>query len=263
MAIDFHPISDIRLDAQRIDRPDIDFVVAAMFTASVRDRADRLKASLESTILNYVLYQVPSVHRSISANGSDDIALCKPNFIHRILEEMRRSVLYLDADTVIYNWYADPATDRYKPLRAEYDGVETNNRFYKFSLAVDMFDPNQLVCSGAVQYYANTAGARNLLRSWLAAIHRYPDVADDESLDATFNFPTTAPVTTAWLEKEYCRYPWWIHIRPVIDHPDGPAAVDHSRSARSSFWSARSSFPWVRSIPSSGSETTDCSRSGV
>jgi hypothetical protein len=160
------------------------------------------------------------VHRSISAKGSDDIAFCKPIFIHRILEEMRRPVLYLDADTVvrefpsrilefarsgtdfaIYNWFADPATDRYEPVRAEYNGVETNNRFYKFSPGVDMFDPNQLVCSGAVQYYANTAGARNLLRSWLAAIHRYPDVVDDESLDVTFNFPATAPVTTAWLEK--------------------------------------------------------------
>jgi hypothetical protein len=121
-----------------------------------------------------------------------------------------------------------------------------------------MFDPNQLVCSGAVQYYANTAGARNLLRSWLAAIHRYPDVADDESLDATFNFPTTAPVTTAWLEKEYCRYPWWIHIRPVIDHPDGPAAVDHSRSFVKRVGQDRIDAARLRSRPSKGPFPRDC-----
>ena len=74
MAMDFRPMPDTRVHAQRMVRPDVDFVVAAMFTANVRDRADRLRASLEKAGLNYALYEVPSVHRSISTKGGDDIA---------------------------------------------------------------------------------------------------------------------------------------------------------------------------------------------
>ena len=148
MANEFCPMPEARLYAQRIDRPDVDFVVAAMFTGNIRDRADRLNASLEKVGLNYMLYHVPSVHRSISTKGGDDIAFCKPNFIHHVMQELQRPILYLDADIVvrefpakivevarghtnfaIYNWFADPASDRYELVGVPINGVANKDRF--------------------------------------------------------------------------------------------------------------------------------------
>ena len=278
MAAEFRPMPDVRPYARRIDRPDVDFVVAAMFTFDVGDRADRLKASLERTGLNYALYRVPSVHRSISTKGGGDIAFSKPNFIHHVMEEFRRPILYLDADLVvrefpsrileiarggsdfaIYNWFADPAADRYESVPIPIDGAETKNRFYKFSYGLDLFDPNQLLCSGAVQFYGNSEGARHLLVSWLGAIDRYPDVADDELLDYAFNFLVSAGrVDAAWLGKEHCRYSWWIHVRPVIDHPDLPAQAGPTRTFLHAAGRQRIDLTRVKSRPPQGPFPRDC-----
>lgn len=236
--------------ARRLDRPDAEFVVAAMFTEDIRHIAARLEASLELTNLNYALYQVPSIHRSISTKGNDDIAYCKPNFIHQVMMDLQRPVLYLDADVIvralptkilqvarsgadfaIYNWIADLANDAYVPVRVHVNGGQISNRFYQFSHSIDLYDPGQLICSGAVQYYNSTVGARHILACWLNAIEQYPNVADDELLDYTFNFLVAAERAKAtWLDKAHCRYPWWIHVRPIIDHPEMPAAGSASRS---------------------------------
>jgi hypothetical protein len=278
MAIDFRPMPDARVHAQRMVRPDIDLIVAAMFTANVRDRAARLRASLETAGLNYALYEVPSVHRSISTKGGDDIAFCKPNFIHHVMQELQRPVLYLDADMVvrefpskileiarsgidlaIYNWFADPAADRYEPVRLPVDGVETKNRFYKFSYGLDLCDPGQLLCSGAVQYYGNSDGARHLLVSWLGAIERYPGVADDELLDYAFNFLVSpGRVNAAWLDKEHCRYSWWIHVRPIIDHPDSPAPAPPSRTFLHAAGRERIDIARLEPRPPQGPFPRDC-----
>jgi|SRR5271170_3720473 len=278
MAAQFRPLPEARLHAQRRDRTDVAFVVAAMFTPDMSTRVDRLKASLDTSNLDYALYQVPSVHRSISARGGDDTAFSKPNFIHHALEELRRPVLYLDADMVvrgfpskideiawsgtdfaIYNWFADPAADRYEAVRLPIDGMETWNRFYKFSYGLDLFDPCQLLCSGAVQFYNNSEGARRLLRSWLGAIEEYPGVADDEMLDHTFNFRIGGVrIKTNWLSKEYCRYSWWIHVRPIIDHPDVPAAAPPSRTFLHAAGRERVDVARLKSRPPRGPFPRDC-----
>jgi hypothetical protein len=214
-------------------------IVAAMFTANLMPFADRLRASLEQFDLPFVLREVPMVHRSISPRGSGDINYCKPAFIERMLNE-HGSVLYVDADVVFrappseilraakegvhfasYNWLADDATDAYLPIPM--------TQFYRFSHSVDSFDPSQLVVSGPVQFYSGKA--LPLLRAWLDTIRRFPNVTDDESLDYAFNFMIERDqMHTRWLGKEYCRYPWWPHIRPVIDHPEFPATADPRRT---------------------------------
>ena len=216
-----------------------------MFTKSVEAMASRLRASLEHWNLDYVLYEVPSIHRSISPKGSDDISFSKAHFIKHVLATEQKPVLYLDADTVvrefpafisdlattqtefaIYNWLADPVTDAYAPVTLSFGGKLTTNRFYRYSHSIDLYDPNQLICSGAVQFYANTAAVHSLLSSWLKNLNQYPGVADDELLDLSFNrIPLGERPRSTWLTKEYCRYAWWIYVRPVIDHPQFPAAA--------------------------------------
>ena len=152
-----------------------------------------------------MLYQVPTVHCSISIRGSNDITFCKPNFIEHVQNEQRAPVLYVDADTIFrepplkvqqateehvdfasYNWLADAANPAYMPVNVTFNGVPENNRFYRFSHAIDVIDPTQLIVSGAVQYY--TPDARPLLQAWLDTIDRFPNVDDDELLDYAYNF---------------------------------------------------------------------------
>jgi hypothetical protein len=80
--------------------PDAAFIVAAMFTPDYRHRAQRLAASLDSFGLAYALFEVPTVHRSISAKGEGDLTVSKPRFIRFALEQFAKPVLYVDADMV-------------------------------------------------------------------------------------------------------------------------------------------------------------------
>jgi hypothetical protein len=235
----FTPMGILEQDLS-IPRP---FLVAAMCTADYADRGRRLAASCKAVGVPYVIYEVPSVHRSISRRGTHDDAYAKSNFIRFLLDEYRRPILYVDADCVfasypslieriagvgsdfaIYNWLADEHTDCFVPVEMRTpSGDIDRRRFYRFSHAVDYFAPDQLICSGAVQFYADSAPARRLLERWWETIRRFPDAADDPCLDFAFNnFGLEAGVTPSWLPKAYARYAWWIYAKPVIDHPELP-----------------------------------------
>ena len=164
------------------------FVVASMFTPSHREMATRLAASLERFGLPFAVYEVQSVHRSISAAGEDDPAYTKANFISFVLDEFRAPVLYVDCDCVfralpkrihslvaeacdfaIYNWLADEHTDAFKPCiipNAPPPARSDRPRYFQFSHSVDWFCPDQLICSGAVQFFSGTTAARDLLATW-------------------------------------------------------------------------------------------------
>jgi hypothetical protein len=249
MHCDFRPFTGAKIYARALDRA-VPFVVASMFTGNLRDSADRLARSINNFALNFVIYEVPAIHRSISPVGSDDLAFCKPNFIHYLLNEYRTPILYVDADVVLrefpevilghalqkttfacYNWLAGDPTDAYRPVRVNVDGTVTKNRFYKFSHAIDYIDPTQLLVSGAVQYYAPDACP--LLRGWISTIGKFSAVDDDESLDYAYNFLVSKRgIRSAWLSKEYCRYLWWIYVKPIIDHPQFPAIQKTERAFR-------------------------------
>lgn len=207
------------------------FTVVSMFTPSHRPLAERLAASLDRTTLPYALYEVPSVHRSISAQGGGDIAFSKPRVIAWTLRN--GPVLHVDTDVIfrapptaippeadfaIYNWLADPGNDAWAPVRATPDEAP---RFWKFFFAFDAQSDSQLAASGAVQFWSPAAAP--LLAAWEDAIAAHPGVQDDHCLDFAFNITAPAPLRTAWLPKDHCRYGFWPYVKPVIDHPDFPA----------------------------------------
>ena len=209
---------------------------------------ERLADSCLTHSLPLALYEVPLVHRSIDPRGSEDMRYTKPNFIRFLLDRYRCPVLYLDVDCVIaerplriddllaarvdfaiFNWLAEEHTEAY--VRAENvrgEGLRPGTQFdrlYRFSHSIDWMCATQLLASGAVQWYASSPAAKELLMLWQSVIERSPRSADDKCLDFAFNhYPASGPaLTAAWLDKAYARYAWWIYQRPVIDHPEFPS----------------------------------------
>jgi hypothetical protein len=245
------------------------FVVVAMFTKDYRDYAERLADSLRALGLTFCLYPVPSVHRSISAKGTEDIAFCKPSFILRALDDFQRPVLYVDVDMVfasmpeivfrlaqsadfaVYNWLADPCTDGYL-------AVNGNRDLLRFVWSIDRYDPSQLFCSGGVQFYNDSASARSLLAQWRETIRRWPAAEDDGSLAYTYNFIAHRDgLNSVWLTKDYLRLPWWIYIKPVINHPESPCTsvpMTFETVART----ARYRIDRAKILPSQGPFPRDC-----
>ena len=70
---------------------------------NMKDLADRLALSLEHLGLGHSLYQVPSVHKSISIRCSDDLSFCKPHFIRSALDQFNQPVLYIETSTRFLN----------------------------------------------------------------------------------------------------------------------------------------------------------------
>jgi hypothetical protein len=225
------------------------FVVAGMFTASHAATADRLLASLRRLGLPHALFEVPTVHRSISPKGTPDPVYTKANFLAHVLALARRPVLYVDVDTVfrqppellprllaaghdfaITNWLGADPNDAWVPVHVgppPADGAKAAPRFFRFSHAIDLVDPEQLICSGAVQLWGVTPATDGLLAAWHQAILDHPGVADDQCLDFAFNNPSgewRAALRPSWLPRAYARYAFWLLDQPVIDHPDFPYA---------------------------------------
>lgn len=223
------------------------YVVGAMMTPGYGRFGERLAASCRMHALPLAMFEVPVVHRSISAAGVDDLRYTKANFIHFLLSRYKRPVLYVDVDCeivqqpvlmtdllnrqvdfAIFNWFAEEHTEAYVPAEIGADGSPGRacGRFYRFSHSIDVMSRTQLFCSGAVQWYNDSDAARYLLRAWQTVIERAPGRPDDKCLDLAFNnHPPQAPkLETAWLAKRYARYAWWIYERPVIDHREFPSS---------------------------------------
>jgi len=223
------------------------FVVAAMYTGSYAALAERFRTSADVVGLPWVAYEVPTVHRSISPRGSPDPRFTKANFISFLLREYQRPILYVDIDCkfvsfpdrleeliaaqcdfAIYNWLADEHTDAFKSVEVSEVGasgetIMVRDRYFAFASSIDFMASDQLICSGAVQFYGNSAGTHELLKQWHGTILSMPNVADEHCLDFTYNnLQRIHPLRVQWLQKSYARYPFWIYVTPVIDHPDDP-----------------------------------------
>jgi hypothetical protein len=222
-------------------------VIAGMFTPSHIHTAERLVRSLRNLKLPHVIYEVPTIHRSISRKGSDDPVYAKSNFIWHVRELARRPVLYLDVDTVfrrspklifellqggcdfaILNWMAQDNNDAYVPVPVTPAAGKKppERRFFQFSHHINLSAQDQLICSGAAQLWGRSDAATALLSGWFETIVAQPGVPDDHCLDFAFNNRVggwDGTLRPAWLPKSYARYAWWIFDEPVIDHPDFPA----------------------------------------
>ena len=90
--------------------------------------------------------------------------------------------------------------------------------------AVTHSSSDQILVSGAVQLWGSGAHARALLDLWHQTVLANPRSRDDHALDYSFNnFTSRKELRFVSLPRAYCRYGWWPHVRPVIDHPDVPA----------------------------------------
>jgi hypothetical protein len=222
------------------------YVIGSMFTASYSCKAERLAASCEKLGLPYLLHEVPTVHRSISKFGTEDPAYTKANYIYHLLAELRKPVLYVDADAefesqptlidelvssgcdfAVYNLLADEYTDMFAPIEITLrpDEPPTRNRFYIRSGSMEAYSDSQLMCYGFVQFYRCSPAARNILSRWHKTVVTFRGCADDPCLDFTFNNLTRRSwlywlLKVRWLPKSYARVPWWIYAKPVINHPD-------------------------------------------
>jgi hypothetical protein len=212
------------------------FVVCAMFTRDYRGKAERLAASLDALGLAHAIFEVPQVHRSISAAGGAELDFSKPRFLRFALERFGKPVLYVDADVIfrknpealaslcasecdfaVYNWLADPMNDAWRP--------EPGTPLWKFFFSVDLASESQLMSSGAVQFWKGTDAALTLLKDWEQSLVRHPRSEDDHCLDFAYNHGDRTGLNPAWLAKEYARYAFWIYADPVIDHPEFPAPL--------------------------------------
>jgi len=226
----------------------VPFVVVGMFTASHEPTAQRLLASLKEWSLPHLLFEVPVVHCSTSPKGVPDPAYTKANFIAHVMGLVRCPVLYVDVDVVfhgrpvlieelaaqgrdfaILNWLALDRNDAYLPVPVQGASAESEfgRRFFRYSHQVAFSSREQLLCSGAVQFWGRSPSAFALLRQWHEAVVGNPGAQDDHCLDFAHNnlsLPNLPPLKADWLPKSYARYAWWLFDEPVIDHPDFPYA---------------------------------------
>lgn len=228
------------------DHTGTDFLVCAMFTESHLEMARRLAQSLEFLNISHAIFRIPFVHSSITPKGDKNPAYTKASFILQVMEKTNRPVLYIDCDCVvlkppalinkiiaggsdfaIFNWLTSERSDAYAPYQLPLPGSEFK-RYYGYSHQYDLLSNDQLVCSGAVQFWGQTASAKHLLTNWLATVEKNPLTPDDISLDFTFNNDFSSlhqRLKPVWLPKSYVRYPFWIFDEPVISHPEFPLVV--------------------------------------
>lgn len=223
------------------------FLVCGMFTSNYAEKALKLEQSLIRFDLPYVLYEIPSIHSSITPNGESNSQFNKPKFIDEMLGRYKLPVLYIDVDFIIekkpeliyeianqsydfgiFNWLSPARNDAYVPINIS--GFEVN-RFYTYSHGIFAYDEKQLRCSGGVQFWGNTPQARKLLNRWIATIEANPYAPDDVSLDFSYNNnPEKYLVRSFWLPKSYARIAFWIFDMPIINHPAFPTSVEKFQS---------------------------------
>lgn len=206
--------------------------------------ARRLAESCRRFDLPFSIWRAPAVHKSISWRGSADTRFTKASFITHCLDRLGGAgVGYLDVDMLvldrpeawfaaaregrdfaIYNWMHDPQNEAYLPANGKLVSPDPQSSFYVYSHRVAWRSSDQLNCSGATQYYADSPGARGLLARWQEAVAANPRSADDQCLNFAYNNPGAGDPApdTLWLDKAYARCPWWPHVAPVILHPTLP-----------------------------------------
>jgi hypothetical protein len=244
------PFAYTRIHRENLSLPDSHtFVVISMFTPDNPHYyicADRLALSCEKYRLPYSIYEVPHIHSSISRKGIDDLSFTKANLISFNMQRFHgKNILYIDADMsfadypekinevgrlkydfAVYNWLNDEHNEAYVPINMKIEAGNVYSDFYIFSHHIGYYCPEQLLCSGGVQFYGNSVEAGHLLQTWQDVIANAPDSSDDECLDFAYNNLDAGPVKLKpfWLDKSYLRLPWWPHVRPVILHTTIPKA---------------------------------------
>jgi hypothetical protein len=201
-----------------------------MFTKKYEHYYKRLKLSCIDHNLPVAFYELPAVHHSVTISGTDDPRFTKQNFILSCLDRYKHPIVYLDIDTVIcqypylfdlidtdlaiYNWLADIENTAYNYSKQHNAYIPINE--------IRHYSQEQLVSTGPVSFWKPTDSSKMLLSKVIDFLAITPYASDDHAIDIMFNF-RDFDITYTWLPKEYVRFPWHPHVKPVILHPDWPA----------------------------------------
>lgn len=245
--INLNPVFKLRNPGSRFP------LVIAMFTADRLHHAKRLHQSLGNLKLSHNICEIDKIHSSISVKGTRESVFTKPYFIKSWLLSSRRSVLYVDADVVfksmptlitqannqgtqlaLFNWLSPEDNQTYfrinqdptSPITPQLNNPSDTHQSSSFArgFSIDHISTEQIIVSGAVQFWGNSMSAMSLLEDWQATILANPGARDDHCLDYAYNnFAERSELGLFSLPRAYCRYAWWPQVRPVIDHPDVPA----------------------------------------
>lgn len=206
------------------------FLICSMFTENYRHFYNRFVYSVRNFNLPIAIYRLPEIHHSITMSGTDDMRYTKHNFILSCLERYQTNILFLDIDLIIlsypeifdsiqtdfaiYNWLHDITNTAYT-----YDPKQ--NRYVP-AHEILFYSSDQMIGTGPVHFWRPTSSVKELLTRLSEHLARTPYASDDHMIDVFFNF-RDFDISYTWLPKEYCRFPWHPHIKPVILHKDFPA----------------------------------------
>jgi len=231
----------LKLTHGALENKGLGYIFVAMYSSEYLNKAEILAVSLKKFNLPFALFQVPSVHESISLKGSKNLAYTKPNFILNLIKKIDCPIIYIDSDCeilqnpILFSKYLKYDFGIYNRLQSEdnsaYAPFELKGKiYYAFSHSFNFQSEDQLISSGAVQFWSNTELSKFLLLEWHKTIFENPLIPDDQSLDFTFNFKINSKKTDLkffFLPKNYARYAFWIFDKPIINHCDFPSA--HNR----------------------------------
>lgn len=222
------------------ENPQEDFLVVSCFTKNYEHYAKEFLHSILDKRLPCVIYEIPEIHHSVSISGTEDMRFSKHNFIISCLRYFKSNILFLDIDLIlidypdiflnsrfdfmIYNWLSDIHNTGYRIEEDSIDNISKSNHIhkeYKPVINIPYYDPNQLLCSGPVQYYKPKPEIFRFLSTLGEYLSLNPLASDDHLMDVFFNF-NKFNISYGWLPKEYCRFPWWPHIKPTILHNNWP-----------------------------------------
>jgi hypothetical protein len=185
-------------------------LVVSYFTrnGTYPEQAERLVASCERFGLRKLIQEIPdkgSWHQSCNF---------RVKWLFEKLIDARESILYMDCDCEV------------KKLPDLLFGTPVDFAAYNFAADPDpknrqwtAYNPERLLVSGGVLYFAYTAPALELIARWISALDQDPaTLQTDPILDLVYNV-SRIPMQTLWLPKEYNRLnDRWPNIDPVIDH---------------------------------------------
>ena len=226
--LDYSKLVYENLSSQKVDN----YIVCSMLTKNYYKFFNRFKFSCIDHDLPIAIYELPDIHYSISMSGSDDMRFSKHRFILSCLERYKCPIVFLDIDLVvcqfpdlfgkittdfaIYNWLADIENTAY--------AFDQSTNLYYPSHEIRFFSTDQMIGTGPVHYWKPVDSVTELLTRLGRYLSVTPYASDDHMIDVFFNF-RDFDITYTWLPKEYCRFPWWPQVKPVILHPDFPAEV--------------------------------------
>lgn len=170
-----------------------------------KDFAEKLRASCVKFGITPHIEQLPSTGVWARNNSR------KPGFMQRKLLELKRPIIWCDADCevcqfpalldnppfdfAVYNWAADPKED------------------------VPDQSVKRLKATSGVVFFNYTPPALQLMYAWVKAAEKEPTIPDDTVLDMIFDRWRGVKIRYFWLPREYNRMDLrWPHVAPVINH---------------------------------------------